>query len=196
MSVAARERRVNANAERLGAPQLVVERELVRTDTGVLHARNAATARDRNRRSQRGKPIVLRRPRQQRRHQAHRALFEHAGRFARARVLHDDAVRGIGGAPRHARELQRLRVGPAAVTVIRRQIRRPIGHERIEELARGQSAAERVVVPAAAGHPGAIGIERGPCADRLFDRGQRLGVEQVDLAERQAAAQEMACARH
>ena len=80
------------------------------------------------------------------------------------------------------------------MAVVRRQIRGPIGNQRVEHLPRRQTSDEGLVVPAATGHPVAIGIGRRPGSNRLLDDWKRPGFEQVDLIERETAADQV-CVR-
>ncbi len=140
----------------------------------------------------RGEAIFTGRLRRGRAHQRHRRFLQRAGRLAGARILDDDAVGGgLGAGESIPASFERPGVGPAGVPVIGNQVRRAIGHERVEQLPRRHGAAERLVVPAAAGDPLALGMRFRPDANRVLDLFERGGVAETDLIERQAAADQV-----
>ena len=98
---------------------------------------------------------------------------------------------GFFVAPRDAGGLQGARIRPPGVTVVGDQVRRAIGHQRIQQLARRHRSAERLVVPAPPGDPLALRMRLRPDANRVLDVLEGLRVSEADLIERQAAADQV-----
>ena len=185
-----RERLVHPERQLAALAQAVVELEIFRCAAGVLHTGDAdamcldhagANSRD----------LILGCRLRRGGHQRHRGFLQRATRLTGARVLHDHAVLRVLGVPRDTCQLERLAVGPTRVTVVGHQVRGPVGHQPVEHLAGWQRPRKRLVVPTAARDPGAFGMRLGPDSDRVLNLVEGRRFEQVDLIERQPAADEV-----
>ena len=112
------QRLVDAQRQLAALAQAIEEFEIGSRAAGVLHAGDADAVRFVDRGADRGDAILFGGLWRRGAHQRHGGFLQRAGRFAGARILHDDAVRGRLRAARDAGELQCLRVRPAGVTVV------------------------------------------------------------------------------
>ena len=94
---------IDAQRQLAALAQAIEELEIGGGAAGVLHAGDADAMRFVDRGADRREAIFFGGFRRRRGHQRHRGFLQRAGRFARARILHDHAVGGSLGAAVDAR---------------------------------------------------------------------------------------------
>ena len=146
-------------------------------DVRVLPRRDAERVEVALRDSEPGRVVLVRVDGSDRRDEAHRSLVQRARGLAIGGAF-DAPVPRVRRVARDARQLQRARVDPRAVSVTVRQERRTIGDDGVERLLRRCPAGEHVHVPAAAEDPRRVGVGRRVLRDHPLVR-----VEDVELGQ-------------
>ena len=165
------ERKAHAERQVTGVAQRIPEAELVPAVTRFLR-RGDAARRSHLHAGAQSVQLFLRRSRWDvPGHHVHRRLFQ-------------DASLG------HPRDRERRAVGPAGVRVERLEVGGTVGDEAVEQLDGRHPAGERRVEPAATDDP-AVGASAHVVGDALFEVGLARDAEQVQLAQRPRAHQEV-----